>query len=194
MLFILLVLLLSVFYLYLRYVYSYWSRHGFPYLQPWIPIGNLTRVAKREQGFNENLFELHTQTSEPFVGIYMLFKPALLVRDPTLIQRMLVNDFPSFHDRGVYCDPKNDPLSNNIFGMSGDQWKMLRSKLTPVFTSGKMKAMLPMIMREGDRLMTHLEKPADGREVIEIKDLTSRYISEYVLNFVLITFLCVDIP
>lgn len=168
------VLLATAIYLYLRHVYSYWSRHGFPYLKPSIPAGNLNRLAKREQCFGENLFELYKQSAEPFVGIYMLFKPALLVRDAELTHQMLTVDFASFHDRGVYCNPKYDPLSDNIFAMNGNRWKSMRAKLSPAFTTGKLKAMLPTLMTEGDRLTNYLEKFADQKDVVEVKDLMSR--------------------
>lgn len=174
MILISLALALTSLYLYLRYVYSYWSRNGFPYLKPSIPFGNLDRVAKRQMGFGETIYELYKQSSEPFVGIYMLFKPTLLVRDAGLVRKMLSADFASFHDRGVYCNPKYDPLSDNLFAMTGNRWKALRAKLTPTFTSGKLKAMLPTIMDEGERVMKYLEKSADGNEVVEVKDLMSR--------------------
>lgn len=163
-------------YLYLRYIYSFWHRHGFPYLPPSIPIGNLDLVAKRQKCFGENLHVLYKKTNEPFVGIYMMFKPALLVRDASLVHRMLVTDFSSFHDRGVYCNPKYDPMSENLFAMTGDRWRTMRATFSPTFTLGKLKAMLPIIMAEGDRLMQYLEKRADQREVVEVKDLMSRYL------------------
>lgn len=169
------VLVVTAVYLYLRYVYSYWWRHGFPYFEPRIPIGNLERVAKREKGFGENIYELYTKSTEPFVGIYLLFRPALLVRDASLVHRMLVADFASFHDRGVYCNPQYDPLSENLFAMSGNRWKTMRSKLTPTFTLGKLKAMLPIIVDEGDRVSSYLAATADDENVLDVQDLMSRY-------------------
>lgn len=176
------VLVITSVYLYLRYIYSYWSRNGFPYLEPSIPFGNLDRVAKRQQGFGENIYELYKQSTGPIVGIYMLFKPTLLVRDAGLVRKMLGADFASFHDRGIYCNPKYDPLSDNLFAMTGNRWKSLRAKLTPTFTSGKLKAMLPTIMTEGERVMNFLKKSADGSEVVEFKDLMSRYIRIFIIN------------
>lgn len=113
----LLILLVAAVYLYIRHVYSYWSRHGYPFLEPSIPVGSLNKVARREQCFGENLFELYKQSTEPFVGIYMMFRPALLVRDPSLVHQMLTTDFASFHDRGVYCNPPDDPMSDNLFSI-----------------------------------------------------------------------------
>lgn len=174
MIFISLILLATAIYLYLRHVYSYWSRNGFPYLEPSIPAGNLNRLAKREQSFGVNIFELYKQSTEPFVGIYMAFKPALLVRDADLTHNMLTTNFSSFHDRGVYCNPKYDPMSENLFAMSGNRWKTMRAKLSPTFTTGKLKAMFPTLMAEGDKLVNYLEKSAVNKDIVEMKDLMSR--------------------
>lgn len=174
MLFISLVLLAAAVYLYLWYVYSYWSRNGFPTLEPSIPVGNLNRLVKREKSFGETLFELYRQSTEPFVGIYMLFRPTLLVRDAALTHQMLTTDFASFHDRGTYCNPKYDPLSENIFAMNGIRWKTMRAKLSPTFSTGKLKSMLPTLMTEGDRLVNYMENFAENKEMVEVKDLMSR--------------------
>lgn len=162
-------------FLYIRYVYSHWRRHGFPFLQPTFPFGNLGLVASRKAAFGVNIYELHKQSQERFVGMFMLLRPAILIRDATLVKRILGVDFNYFHDRGVYCNPQYDPLSENMFAMSGHRWKSLRAKLTPTFTSGKLKNMMSTILAEGDRLQQYLEPHAADNAVVEMKDLLSRF-------------------
>lgn len=162
-------------YAYLRYVYSYWWRHGFPHLTPSIPVGNLGSVVAGRASIGVRLHQLYEQASTPFVGIYMLFKPVLLIRDAALARRILSADFAHFHDRGVYCNPKYDPLSENLFAMTGHRWRALRSKLTPTFTTGKLKSMLSNISVESDRLLAYLGGAAERAELVEVKDLMSRY-------------------
>lgn len=167
-------LIITVIYLYIKYAYSHWRRHGFPYINPSVPFGNLGLVAARKASFGINLYELHKQTTEPFIGIYMLFRPAILVRDAKLIRNILVKDFAYFHDRGIYCNPEYDPMSENMFAMTGNRWKSLRAKLTPTFTSGKLRNMLPTITNEGDRLENYLLPFAAVNATVEMKDLLSR--------------------
>lgn len=174
MVFLYIIILVVSVYLYLRYIFSYWSRHGFSQLDPSIPIGNLGLVAKGKLSFGVNIYELYKQSTKQFVGIYMLCKPSLLIRDAALVQRMLVTDFASFHDRGFYWNPKSDPMSDHLFAMTGNRWKTMRAMFTPTFSSGKLKGMLPSIVAEGDRVMQFLGKIADINGEVEVRDLMSR--------------------
>lgn len=120
-----------------------------------------------------NLYDLYKSSTEPIVGIYLLFRPALLVRDADLIKSMLTTDAKSFYDRGIYHNP-NDPIANNMLMMTGQEWKSTRTKLTPTFTSGKLKGMMPTIIGIGEKLRGKVSKMADINGTIEIKDLTIR--------------------
>lgn len=104
-------------------------------------FGNIGKNIMQKVAFCEQIDEFYHSTTEPFIGIYGLFWPSLIARDPNFIRNILIKDFNHFVDRGVYVNEKNDPLSAHLFALSGDKWKNLRIKLTPTFTSGKMKGM-----------------------------------------------------
>lgn len=161
--------------IYIKLVYTHWQRHGFPYIKPSIPLGNLGPVAKREMSFGINIHELYKSVNDPFIGVYLFFRPAILVRDVELIQQILATDFSHFHDRGIYGNKKYDPLSETLLRMRGQDWRNARSKLSPAFTSGKIKTMFTSILTQGDNLCDHLESFAKNNENINIKDWTQRY-------------------
>lgn len=157
------------------YIFSHWKRHGFPYLTPTVFVGNLWPVVSGKSSFGFNIFDLHKKSTEAFIGVYLFFRPALLVRDPVLINRILTTDFNSFHDRGVYSRPHEDPISDNIFAMEGKRWRDLRAKFTPIFTTGRLKNMLPTMCEKGDQLQRLVQPIAAKNKSIELKDLTTRY-------------------
>ena len=172
----LIVILLVVVIFLIRRQYSYWENVGIPSIKPKIPFGNIQSVVNKERSFGTAIYDLYKQTTEPFVGIYLFFRPAILIRDKELVKNILTRDFQHFHDRGVYCEPESDPMSANLFALPGEAWKTLRTSLTPVFTSGKLKGMFPQINTVGDELVKLLTPLAEKNEVIDLRDLSGRYV------------------
>lgn len=81
-----------------------------------------------------------------------------------MIKHIIVKDFNSFTDRGIYTDEKKEPTSGHLFRLNGDRWKNIRNKLTPAFTSGKLKMMFSIITDVGNELKFYLQKEC-GKEV-----------------------------
>lgn len=177
-------LVLAAIYLGLKYVYTYWDRYGFPSLKPQIPMGNMMSVVKQQKSFGEAMTDLYCQTKEPFIGIYLFFRPAILIRDPELVQKILVEDFQSFHDRGIFNNDKIDSMAGTLFAAPGAQWKMLRHQLTPTFTTGKLKAMFQTILDVGNRLNVHVEQYAEHNTEVEIKDLFTRFSTDIIASVI----------
>ena len=117
---------------------------------------------------------------EKYGGTYSLTKPSFIFRDPDTIKNVLVKDFSSFHDRVLLLDEELEPLTGNLFLLSGNRWRNLRVKLTPTFTSGKMKMMLQTVVDCGLELGSVLEKSASNEEVIEMKDILARFITDVI--------------
>lgn len=163
----------SILYLWVKRVYSYWDRLGFPYIKPSIPLGNLADSWNGKKSIGKELYDLHLQSKKPIEGVYFVFRPALIVREASLVKSILTTDFASFMDRGFYHN-SNDPVAANMFMKSGQDWKNLRAKLTPTFTSGKLKGMMPTIIQIADNLKQKLAPSADKNEIVDIKDLTIR--------------------
>lgn len=94
---------------------------------------------------------------ERFVGMYQLQTPTLLLRDPEIIRLFLVKNFTHFTDRGFSYDGHREPLTKHLVNMEGDTWKILRQKLTPTFSSGKIKGMLGLLQCCGVQLIEYME-------------------------------------
>lgn len=120
-----------------------------------------------------NLYELHKRSNEPIVGIYLLFRPALLVRDADLAKNILTTDFANFYDRGIYHNP-NDPVADHMLMLPGKAWKQLRAKLSPTFSSSKLKVMMPAILQKSENLKQKLLPSAQNGDIVEMKDLLMR--------------------
>jgi len=107
-------------------------------------------------------------------GMYTFFRPNLVIADPDLIRTVLTKEFGSFHDRGMYFNEKVDPLSGHLFLMPGKKWRNLRVKLTPTFTSGKIKQMFPIMKEYSEKLAKYLKEKAQMKDPIEMKEMLAR--------------------
>lgn len=156
--------------------YNQWQRHGIAAAESVIPFGSLGALFRKEKTMGLAITDIYERFSDNIVGIMLAFKPAILVRDAELARQMLTKDFDSFHDRGVYVDEKKDPLSANLFSLKGQSWHNMRTKLSPSFSSGKLKAMFETVDEVGNKMIEHvLQQFEGGREKVslDIKDITT---------------------
>lgn len=175
------IFVLFLVYLYFKVKFSHWKNLNIPYIQPRIPYGNIQghrRKLHSSQVFRKFYDELKVQ--EKFGGIYFFTKPAILVTDLDLLKNVLIKDFTHFHDRGMYHNVKDDPLSGHLLNLEGDKWKKLREKLSPTFSSGKMKNMLPTIVNVGERLEQFMKKTIEVNSEAEIKGILARFTTDII--------------
>ena len=59
--------------------------------------------------------------------------------------------------------------------ISGDEWKVVRSAFTPIFTSGKMKGMLKFIKHVAGHLSEEMEVKTKEGEEFELKDVFGKF-------------------
>ncbi|XP_055386051.1 cytochrome P450 6a9-like [Condylostylus longicornis] len=174
--------LLGFLYYLIKQRYSFWKNNGIPFLEPTIPFGNFKDV-NRTVIFHEWMQKIYNDfKGEILVGIFVLFRPGLIILDLDLIKNILIKDFNQFTDRGLFSNEKDDPLSAHLFSLDGQKWKSLRNKLSPTFTSGKMKFMFPTVFEIGKKLEETLSELIIKENHIEIKDLLARFTTDVIGN------------
>lgn len=159
-------------YFYVKRLFSYWQRRGVSQLRPSFPFGDFGKVLRQKLSFNEQIDEWYHNTTEPFLGVYIFFQRQLIARDPELVRNILVKDFQYFVDRVIPVDEKN----YHLFALKGDEWKNLRTKLTPTFTSGKMKAIFTTLLELKGPLLEQIERMANSSQAVECYKLASSHI------------------
>lgn len=81
---------------------TFFKRHNLPYVQTNILLGGLSDSLLGKCGFFENVVRLYRAPevkNATFFGFFIFQKPALVIRDPELIKRIMVKDFNSFNNR-----------------------------------------------------------------------------------------------
>jgi cytochrome P450 family 6 len=167
----------TVLFLLNHFFHHHWQRRGFPQLKPRFLVGDIGDLFRLKKSIAEIYGELYAKSKKlKVVGLYFLYRPALLINDTKLIQSILVKDFPYFMNHGLYVDEKRDPLSGHLFSLHDDKWKNLRTKISPLFSPVKLKLMFPTFLDCAVNLQKHVEQcMSSEKNVIEIRDLMARY-------------------
>lgn len=114
------------------------------------------------------------------LGLYSFLRPVLLITDLYLIRHICIKDFQYFTDRNTFYNEIHDPLSANLFNVEYEKWRLLRSKLSPTSTSGKMKSMFGTIAAVGNEFVTHLNRSIQIDNEIEINEWLGRFATDVI--------------
>ncbi|XP_063706964.1 cytochrome P450 6a9-like [Culicoides brevitarsis] len=175
------ILLVCACYLWIRKRFQYWSDNGIPCPKITFPLGTIQSGKHRVHSSLSTLKHYQQfKKLSPICGQFLTIQPAILALDIDLIKNILIKDFENFHDRGIYFNESLDPLSAHLFNLEGRRWKNLRSKLTPTFSSGKMKFMFSTMVVVGLQLVKVLEMECEKTPELEIKDLVSRFTTDMI--------------
>jgi len=120
--------LFATFYLWMKWKHTYWQRRGIPTLPSHWFFGHFKDAILLRRPVGIILGELHQQVEdEDILGIYILHKPFLLLRNPDLIKQIMIKDFnvfPNHHFRG---STKSDNIGKwSLFTILNPDWKYLR--------------------------------------------------------------------
>lgn len=173
----------TLIYVYLKWTYSYWQRNGFKTF-PGVSLlfGHFGAAFAQTESIGLFFRRVYQTTNEPFIGVYGILRPILFIRDPELVRTILIKDFVHFSDRGVHCNTDYDPLSAHLFTLTGPTWRNLRVKLSPTFTSGKLKAMFNTFVDCGSTLQQYLEDLIAKDEQLDVREISARHSTNIIAS------------
>ncbi|XP_044261647.1 probable cytochrome P450 6a23 [Tribolium madens] len=173
---------LTILFAYFKWRYQYWGRKNVPFLPPTIPFGNSNIFRRKENGavrFKKFYDEMKSQGWK-HGGLYTILTPSYLVIDLDYLKNIMTKDFEYFTDRGFYYNEKDDPLSAHLFAIGGQKWRNLRTKLTPTFTSGKMKQMFQTLIDCTPGLVDQIDSFCLEKESIDIKEVLGCFTTDII--------------
>lgn len=163
--------------------WDYWTSRGIPSEPGALPIvGNTLSVFRLQENFALLCKRIYDSNhGRSMVGFYNMKKPILLLRDPELIKTVMQASFNSFHQNDIALDLDADPLlGRDLFFISGQYWKDLRTPFASTFSMKRMKIMAHVIADTCKILENHLKERTKNKDYLELnaKDLFSRYTTE----------------
>ncbi|KAL1138263.1 hypothetical protein AAG570_009952 [Ranatra chinensis] len=110
--------------------------------------------------------------------------PNLMILDPELIKCILVRDFDHFVDRTPLRLRSSPYVYNMLITLAGSEWKNVRAGVSPTFTTGKIKAMLPLVTTCAQQLVNHFNTAIMSKSTgpVDAKDVLSKYTLDVIAS------------
>ncbi|CAI9591536.1 unnamed protein product, partial [Staurois parvus] len=114
-------------------------------------------------------------------GLYDGRQPVLAILDPVLIKAILVKEcYTNFINRRNFG--LNGPFESSITIAEDDQWKRIRTVLSPTFTSGKLKEMFQIMNDYSNKLVKNIQVYVANDEPCPMKDVLGAYSMDVVTS------------
>ncbi|XP_041959191.1 cytochrome P450 3A40-like [Alosa sapidissima] len=181
--------MLLLLFLGLLLVYGYWpygifKKLGVPGPKPVLFFGNMLKYRKGIHNFDMECFQKYGKMWGIFEGQQVI----LSIMDTELIKTVLVKECYSYftNRRNVGL---NGQLYDSVFVAEDEDWRRIRSVLSPSFTSGRLKEMFGIMKTHSHNLVNSMKKDADLGRPSDTKE----YFGAYSMDVVTSTAFSVDI-
>lgn len=177
-----LLLVIAIFVAFCHFVhqyYNYFKVRDFPQIKPVPFYGNCRKISEGYH-FSDLMRDAYKKLKSqgPVAGIYIYIRKMVMLTDLEMVKTVTIKEFDSFTSKGMYSNKKDDPLSDSLIFLNGDEWRLLRRKMSPSFTSGKIKMMFSTLDDISDRLVDVIHKKSS--QSMETKSLFARLLTDFI--------------
>ncbi|XP_049900773.1 cytochrome P450 3A40-like [Epinephelus moara] len=173
----LLVALVTLIVLYVCWPYGTFRKLGIPGPKPVPFFGTMLAYRKGFINFDTECFQKYGK----IWGIYDGRQPVLCITDPAMIKTVLIKECYS-----LFTNRRNFRLNGQLYDAvsiaEDDQWRRIRSVLSPSFTSGRLKEMFDIMKHHSANLISSMKKKADKDEPLELKEFFGPYSMDVVTS------------
>ena len=85
-------------------------------------------------------------------------RPTVVVTDPEIIKQITIKEFHKFQNR--WFPEVNPPINSFLFIARDEQWKKIRTTLSPTFSAMKLKEVIPLMDEAAEILAGKLKLAA----------------------------------
>ncbi|XP_077380931.1 cytochrome P450, family 3, subfamily A, polypeptide 65 [Festucalex cinctus] len=173
----LLAFLVTLFLIFGYWPYNTFKKLGIPGPRPVLFFGNLLNYRK---GFIHFDMDCHKKYGKIW-GIFEGRLPTLCIMDPAIIKTVLIKEcYSLFTNRRNFR--LNGPLYDAVSIAEDENWRRIRSILSPSFTSGRLKEMFVIMKRHSANLVSSMKKKAHLNQTLELKEFFGSYSMDVVTS------------
>lgn len=165
---------------------DFFKKQNLPYLKSLPLLGSFFTVFSGKRVFFQRIYEIYNRPEfkdEPIVGVFLFHKPTIFVREPELVKKILITDFNSFNNHYSGSD-SHDPLGHYQLSFAKNPfWKNLRGKMTPFFSSGRLKSSFYLIENLATDFNQYIhDRLTDGKVELELNKITDLYYIDVIAS------------
>ncbi|GFR33569.1 cytochrome P450 3A24 [Trichonephila clavata] len=141
---------------------------------------NLSQLDKQLQP----LFQTELQRWKKYGRIFGHFegnRPLLSVADPQLLRQIFVKDFHAFPERRSIATG-DEIVDKMMSSTTGEDWKRIRTIVTPTFTTGKLKRMMSIFQECAETLVENFKNGTKDETPIEVKKIYGAYTMDVIAS------------
>lgn len=168
---------------FVRRKYSYFKDRGILHNKPTFPLGNIARVKSLDDLYTWGYDEyLKFRGRNVLCGMYLGLQPYLVITDLDLISDILDRDFKYFTDHNNLVQTASkweDPLGPSLYCLQGEQWRHMRTKMSPAYSSATITDIFEMTQYCASNLSEYVMRcchSADGP--LNAQDFCLRYLCD----------------
>ncbi|XP_056016246.1 cytochrome P450 3A24-like isoform X2 [Ostrea edulis] len=105
---------------------------------------------------------------------YILHRPTLLILDPELARDILIKNFFMIPNTS-FIFKRRTGLGQALTRQKGDRWRFMRNTISPIFSSGKMRKISPILAESCGSLLTNVEKEAKCGHSMEFRRIFGNF-------------------
>lgn len=161
---------------------NYFKANNIPYLGA--GVGRLLKLFTGRAATIEVEMEIYREVrklNSPVVGFsdILLGSYGLYIADLELMKNIYVKDFDHFVNRRPFGGQQT-VLRKMLFAIESEQWKGVRAKLSPSFTTGKIRRMFQIFTRSSENMSSYLKKHIAQGSDVDIYQIFSKYTMDVI--------------
>ncbi|KAL3107097.1 hypothetical protein niasHT_019493 [Heterodera trifolii] len=161
---------------------QHWHNVGVPGPNTNILFGNTLKQ------FRTGVIEVDEEMFKKYgnsYGSFLFERREFCTKDPEMLRQIFIKEFSHFQNRyNAIPEREHAPKSlmrNILTVLRDDDWKRVRNRITPAFTTGKLKKLIPILCESTEKLCKVFEREyaLKGKEV-PLKDLFGRFLLDVI--------------
>ncbi|XP_031627729.1 probable cytochrome P450 9f2 [Contarinia nasturtii] len=122
---------------------------------------------------------------EKIIGFFDMSTPVYMLRDLDLIYKITIKDFDFFKNHWISFALKSDSfMGKSVVSLEDSKWNDMRSTLSPIFTSSKLRHMFELVVECADEMIEYLREnlQQNNSAQLNIKEVFSRCSSDIITS------------